>query len=78
MAGNNWEFGRRLTEVIDRRHMRYYRVAMECEIGKPSLCHYCYGARMPSVDKFMKIADRMNFTDDEILYVLCALKEGNQ
>ena len=75
MAENNWEFGRRLTEAIDRRHMKYYRVAMECEISQPRLCHYCYGARMPRADSFMKIADRMNFSDEEIIYILKSLEE---
>lgn len=72
---SRWEFGRRLQEVLDRRHMKQYRVAMECEIGTPSLTHYVYGARLPTVSIFMNIANCMNFTDDEIVYILKAFKE---
>ena len=74
-TNKNYEFGRRLTEVIDKRDMKYYHVAMECELGKASLCHYMYGNRMPRLDIFMKIARTMNFTDEEITYILGAFTE---
>lgn len=69
------KFGVLLDDCIWRRHRRKSNVADSMDMSRVTLTHYTTGQRIPTVETFMRIANELEMTDEEIIECMNAFRD---
>ena len=69
-----FEFGRRLQELMERRHISQTYLANKLDTRQPMISRYINGNDLPSTYMTVKILDILNCTMDDLLFIPTILK----
>ena len=69
-----FEFGRRLQELMERRHISQTYLADKLDTRQPMISRYINGSDWPSTYMTVKILDILNCTMDDLLFIPTILK----